>query len=388
MSKIKITSIIATPDCVICVGGKGGTYNVTNQAEMDWLLDEGVRIFTQKSRQYYLEYDPENGHELYTLRDRDGNELRVFRNSLSVDHTDYRIDTSVLKKFVDYAVNHEYDITPFLKKVTHCDHTQALLEFLNYNNLPVTCEGNILAFKVLQKTDSLFYTDCHTKLVRQNVGDVVQMEKRFVDPDPYLCCSVGLHVCSLKYLSSFFNANSQVVALVLVDPKDIVTVPSDCMGKARCCKYQILGILPNEEITALLDKSLENAPVSQKLINDCVLEQFTGINRIITIKVDTVKSLDDYTTRIVDSFEINGKKEKLRIDKMITSLPEPTSRTNLMQVLFWLKQVKANNRLLKNRDMLLKLKELHQYFTWKELKIDDNLRRKIAHRMERYGING
>lgn len=387
MSKIKITSIIATPTNVICIDKNGSSHVITDKAEIDWLLDEGIRIFTEKSKQYYLEYDPENGNELYTLRDCNGNELRVFRNSLSIDHTDYRIDTSVLKKFVDYAVNHEYDITPFLHKITQLDNAQAVLDFLNYSDLPVTCAGKILAFKILMKTPELSFTDVHTKFIRQNVGDIVQMERDLVDKDPYTHCSAGLHVCSLKYLSSFYDSNTQVIVLVAVEPQDIVSVPNDQLSKVRCCKYQILGTLPKDEVGALLAKELDKAPISQKLINDCVLEQFTGINRIITTKAATVTSLNDITVRIIDNFEINGKKEKLRVDMMISSLSEPTSKNNLFKVLFWLKQVKSDIRFVKDREMLLKLKELHRYFTWKELGIDDNLRRKIAHRMERYGIN-
>lgn len=82
------------------------------------------------------------------------------------------------------------------------------------------------------------YVDVHSKSVPQSVGDTVSMDRRYVNDDPRVGCSTGLHVGSHSYTSSY-----QVRLLVRVDPADCVSVPDDCgNSKVRVCRYVLEAI--------------------------------------------------------------------------------------------------------------------------------------------------
>lgn len=82
------------------------------------------------------------------------------------------------------------------------------------------------------------YVDVHSKSVPQSVGDTVSMDRRYVNDDPRVGCSTGLHVGSHSYTSTY-----HVRLLVRVDPADCVSVPEDCgRSKVRVCKYVLEAI--------------------------------------------------------------------------------------------------------------------------------------------------
>lgn len=69
------------------------------------------------------------------------------------------------------------------------------------------------------------------------VGDVVELARDKCVDDPSASCSVGLHVATRDYAGGFGT-----VYEVAVNPRDVVSVPSDAGGeKVRACRYRILG---------------------------------------------------------------------------------------------------------------------------------------------------
>lgn len=132
-----------------------------------------------------------------------------------------------------------------------------LYAWLNYQiqngRLTITTEGKFLGYKGLtMKGDDVVSIHSGPGIVNgksyvgqlnNNPGNVVEISRDYVDSDPTVLCSTGLHVGSYDYAKSF----GSVVALVEVDPRDVVSVPYDYEGqKLRACKYKVIKLVDNE----------------------------------------------------------------------------------------------------------------------------------------------
>ena len=63
------------------------------------------------------------------------------------------------------------------------------------------------------------------------------MPRSEVEWDPSVGCHQGLHVGSWDYAAGFARG---AVLTVYVNPRDVVSVPTDCdAAKMRCCRYTI-----------------------------------------------------------------------------------------------------------------------------------------------------
>ena len=114
---------------------------------------------------------------------------------------------------------------------------QELYTFLEHKNLPITEDGCFLAYKAV--TDD--YKDKWTGEIDNSVGQTVSMQRRKVNDDCGVGCSDGLHCGALEYVESYRaeHAGDRVV-IVKVNPKDVVSVPTDCeCQKVRTCEYQV-----------------------------------------------------------------------------------------------------------------------------------------------------
>lgn len=85
------------------------------------------------------------------------------------------------------------------------------------------------------------------------LGDVIEMPRSEVQHDPKTGCSTGLHVGTFDYARGYGRAG--VVLEVRVNPRDVVSVPTDCQAqKLRCCRYKIVGIVDAPYSEAVLDE--------------------------------------------------------------------------------------------------------------------------------------
>ena len=106
---------------------------------------------------------------------------------------------------------------------------------MQYNDLAINEEGNVLAWKVVRPD----FKDKHSGTFDNSPGQTVSMPRIKVTFDPNRTCSAGLHACAYDYLKSFGSVGDQVI-LVEIDVRDIVSVPVDYDGKKiRCCKYVV-----------------------------------------------------------------------------------------------------------------------------------------------------
>jgi hypothetical protein len=131
-------------------------------------------------------------------------------------------------------------LVAFLDKLMKNPSKRAVTElysFLEHKAMPITPNGNFLAYKSV-KSD---WTDHHTGTFNNSIGNTLEMVRNDVCDDANVGCSSGFHAGSLEYASSFGNRNSHLL-IVEINPSDVVSVPkdSDCQ-KLRTYKYKVIA---------------------------------------------------------------------------------------------------------------------------------------------------
>lgn len=115
---------------------------------------------------------------------------------------------------------------------------QGLYEWLEKSNLPITPDGDIIAWKIVRND----YRDIYTGRFDNSVGKVVEVARNQVDEDPDRTCSYGLHFCSSGYLPHYGTGSGSRVVVVKIDPADVVAFPRDYnTAKGRACRYKVIG---------------------------------------------------------------------------------------------------------------------------------------------------
>jgi hypothetical protein len=118
---------------------------------------------------------------------------------------------------------------------------QELYLFLEANTIPITEDGFFLAYKKVNSD----YKDIHSGSFDNSVGSEPSMDRGEVDDDRDRTCSRGLHFCSFDYLDhfgSYYGSNGKDhVMIVKINPKDVVSIPSDYNNaKGRACRYKVV----------------------------------------------------------------------------------------------------------------------------------------------------
>jgi hypothetical protein len=137
-----------------------------------------------------------------------------------------------------------------------------LLEFLEYKELPITEDGYFIAYKGVSADLYSIHGNSKTKVLKgtvdgagriyNGVGEEIVVTRREVDDNREKHCSYGLHVGSLDYASSFGSGG--VLLVVKVNPKDVVSVPSDySCQKCRVSAYKVTSIYEGEITSPVVD---------------------------------------------------------------------------------------------------------------------------------------
>lgn len=119
-----------------------------------------------------------------------------------------------------------------------------LFAWMNNYGININEDGHLIAYKGVN-TDLTSISAgpgiVNGERVKGNLdntpGNVVEIERRYVDDDPNAACSTGLHVGNWDYASRF----GPVTVTVAVDPADVVSVPHDChAAKVRVAQYRVV----------------------------------------------------------------------------------------------------------------------------------------------------
>lgn len=125
---------------------------------------------------------------------------------------------------------------------------EELYSFLEHKHMPITTDGNFVAYKGVQK-DFYSITSGNITVIKgkvkdgrifNGVGEDIEVRRNEVDDNKDNHCSKGIHAGSLEYATSFGSGGR--VVLVEINPKDVVSIPSDCeCQKLRTCAYKVTG---------------------------------------------------------------------------------------------------------------------------------------------------
>lgn len=147
-----------------------------------------------------------------------------------------------------------------------------LYDFLAYKELPITDDGCFLAYKGLESDFWSISGNKDTKVVKgqidnrgrilNSVGAEIEVKRRDVDDNRDHHCSFGLHVGSLDYARGFARGS---VVVVKVNPKDVVSVPTDynCQ-KCRVSAYKVVSVFEQEIKAPVVDE--DNEPVQNETV--------------------------------------------------------------------------------------------------------------------------
>lgn len=150
-----------------------------------------------------------------------------------------------------------------------------LILFVQSNNICITEDGMLVLYKYVNDD----FKDSYSRTFDNSPGKIVEMPREAVDADRTNTCSNGLHVCSWNYLIN--SCYGKRVVEVLVDPVDVVSIPSDYNNaKMRCCKYEVVReitksgepipvetLAPMEEVTS--DVTVKDNPKQKKVYDIC-----------------------------------------------------------------------------------------------------------------------
>lgn len=112
-----------------------------------------------------------------------------------------------------------------------------LYSFLEHKAMPITPNGNFLAYKSVDSN----WRDHHTGTFDNSIGNTLEMVRNAVCDDADVGCSFGFHAGSLEYARSFGGGAIRLL-IVEIDPSDVVSIPKDfdCQ-KLRTCKYKVVA---------------------------------------------------------------------------------------------------------------------------------------------------
>jgi hypothetical protein len=112
-----------------------------------------------------------------------------------------------------------------------------LYTFLEHRALPITDNGNFLAYKAVNSD----YTDKYSGKFLNTIDAVLEMPRNKVDDDKNVGCSYGFHAGTIEYAKQFSGGAGRIV-IVEINPSDVVSIPTDCeFQKLRTCKYKVVG---------------------------------------------------------------------------------------------------------------------------------------------------
>ncbi|SIM03007.1 Uncharacterised protein [Mycobacteroides abscessus subsp. abscessus] len=207
--------------------------------------------------------------------DTDGDESATGEPAYRIVHGDpveEIVFTTVLR-----LTRENSDLAPLGKFLSRLDRNPSeasrsqLFGWLKAGGFTITTDGMIVGYKSV-RADGLSahsgrepvtvqHQDGSTETVDGHVpypvGATVWMDRNLVDSDRDSACSVGLHVGTFGYAKRF----STQMLVVLVDPADVVSVPTDCNAqKMRVCRLHVAALHDGEQIADAVIEHIRTIP--------------------------------------------------------------------------------------------------------------------------------
>ena len=130
---------------------------------------------------------------------------------------------------------------------TFPESVQSLYGFLNNKQMPLTDNGTVLGWKGVDANYNSIMTGNEPLIsgvrnsngsISNRVGELVWMERKYVNADPENTCAPGLHIGSMSYAKGW-GAKTMIVEF---SPEHAVMVPRvEQSDKLRVYKYRVVG---------------------------------------------------------------------------------------------------------------------------------------------------
>lgn len=152
---------------------------------------------------------------------------------------------NVLTKKILRMLEEKFDIEPMLNFLINLRDNpsyasqEELMLFMEANDMPITPDGCLLAYKSVRKD----YMDSYSGTFDNSIGAICEMPRGQVNDNRTKTCSAGLHFAAKEYAGSFCS-NGHLMVLK-INPADVVSIPNDYQNqKGRCCKYEVIDEVP------------------------------------------------------------------------------------------------------------------------------------------------
>lgn len=147
-------------------------------------------------------------------------------------------------RFLDIADENWVALVEFLEKVQQNpnEHSrEQLYEWLDRRDFTITPEGDLVGYKGVSSDlksqrsgPGIVNGEEVNGHLDNSPGNTVEIARSRVQHDPTIGCASGLHVGTYDYAKSW----GPVVLEVVVNPRDVVSVPTDCDAqKVRVSRY-------------------------------------------------------------------------------------------------------------------------------------------------------
>lgn len=188
----------------------------------------------------------------------DGDECQPALSTQIIRFMDEGHDFEPLVKFMEKIQSNPQDDS----------RTQAYA-WLNNHAFTITEDGDVVGYKGVSSDGSGGYCSGFAGTAMVNdvlhedvripnaVGDTVTMPRSAVAHDPLASCHTGLHIGTFDYAKGY--STSGAMLRVIVNPRDIVSVPYDAAGeKIRVCRYIVDEIIDSPDAGALRGASISD----------------------------------------------------------------------------------------------------------------------------------
>lgn len=128
-------------------------------------------------------------------------------------------------------------------------HTQSLGG--QWTKLDEPAQVNAQGWIVLYKGVNQDLTDGYSGKFNNTPGTQLTMPRGSVDDNQSAHCSRGFHAGSHEYVKSFGDRK----LFVLINPRDVVSVPNDCFTKLRTCSYIVLEETDKNKFEAIIGET-------------------------------------------------------------------------------------------------------------------------------------
>jgi hypothetical protein len=143
-----------------------------------------------------------------------------------------------------------------------------LYKFLEHKKMPLTPDGDFLAYKSVRADFTDWYSGQHDF----SIGQVREMARNQVCDNADVGCSAGYHAGSEEYAKGFNGGGNLVI--VKINPADVVSVPTDCeCQKLRASRLEVVALYRKALDKELYDKVYDNyihpyRPEAQEAMNE------------------------------------------------------------------------------------------------------------------------